>query len=241
MADVCVARRHNLVLDFRNGPYVRRDKGANWWAYYFEPTRFLLGPENANTVRVSNLRAQHRFSDYGRSLPSAYAHALIRTMGLTVKAEIRSKVAVFTEARFRGKPVVGIHYRGTDKVRSDGKRAESVRVSYAYVQDYLQRRHPSSFFFVATDEAQFLDFLRAQFPDRIITYNVMRSADGNAVHFGSDGASRDKAGEEALIDCLLLSRCRVLIRTKSNLSLACCCFNPLVKAVDLTDLYIRST
>ncbi|MDP2991258.1 MAG: hypothetical protein Q8O57_11930, partial [Kiritimatiellota bacterium] len=237
LADVCVARRYNLVLDFHNGPYVRPDKGTNWWAYYFEPTRFLLGPENANAVRVSNLRAQYRFSDYGRSLPPAYAHALMRTMGLTVKADILSKVSAFTEARFRGKLVVGIHYRGTDKVCADGKRTESARVPYAYVAEYLQRHYPSSLFFVATDEASFLDYLNARLPGRIVYNNAIRSVNGNAVHHGAGDGAHDQAGEDALMDCLLLSHCRVLVRTTSNLSLACHCFNPQLESLDITGLY----
>lgn len=240
LADVCIAGRHNFELAFCNGPYVQAEKGCNWWRYYFESSRFEFGPANANIVRIGSLRDQYRFSDYGRALAPETANGIMRQMGLAVRKELLEKVVSFWDANMRGKTVTGLHYRGTDKVRADGKRAESVRVPYEYVLNYLRERHSAGHFFVAADEAPLVEYLMRHLPGRIIAYCGIRSADSRSVHHGSGEASRYQAGEDALIDCLLLSRCGFIARTESNLSLACNVFNPQLAAVNLTDMYRRS-
>ena len=66
--------------------------------------------------------------------------------------------------------------------------------------------------------------MRAEFPGMLSYRNMFRSVDGNPTHW-RDISNHDK-GEDAVIDCLLLSRCQFLIRSASNLSVCSTFFNP---------------
>ena len=70
-----------------------------------------------------------------------------------------------------------------------------------------------------------LDDLRARFPGILLWRPMFRSRDGRPIdEFNEDGNARK--GEDAVLDCLLLSRCRFLVRTESNLSACATYFNP---------------
>ena len=120
--------------------------------------------------------------------------------------------------------VIGIHYRGTDKVE------EAAMVPYdagclTSVDPALQRAGPNrGKIFVATDEQAFLDHMLEQFPGQVLYREMPRSVDGRPIHKRSGDGFR--SGADAVIDCLLLSRCSELVRTDSNLGLFATFFNP---------------
>ena len=83
---------------------------------------------------------------------------------------------------------------------------------------------PGDTIFVATDDQRFLDRLQLEMGHAILSRVAHRSVDGSPVH-KAPGNGFQK-GEEALIDCLLLSRCSRLVRTPSDLGLVATFFNP---------------
>lgn len=217
----CEKYGHNLNIEFSGGPYFEKSKGENWWSYYFSQNRFLFSNDNAEGKRVLNDWQQKDFSYFGRMLSSSNGHRLIDLIG--IKPEILEKVSAFRNTNMLGRHVIGIHYRGTDKV--SGTARESNRVPYNDILAYL-KKDCRSFFFVATDEQAFLDYMRSHYDERVISHDAIRSTTSKSIHGGLLEHSMAKAGEEALIDCLLLSCCNKLFRTDSNLSLACRYFNP---------------
>jgi hypothetical protein len=128
--------------------------------------------------------------------------------------------------------VIGVHYRGTDKWTDAG------RVPYADVSAAIGRVAESVAgsryrIFVATDELAFLEYMTALYPGRLLYRPMFRSADGRPI----DVVNKDgnyKRGEDAVMDCLLLSRCQYLVRTASNLSLCSTLFNPLLPELPLS-------
>ena len=70
------------------------------------------------------------------------------------------------------------------------------------------------------------------FGDKVCFYSSQRSKDGKPVHYNSEDPYR--VGEEALIDCLLLSRTNLLVRTSSNLSLCARYFNPSIPSIEVS-------
>lgn len=78
--------------------------------------------------------------------------------------------------------------------------------------------------FVASDEMNFFQYLNAEFPGKIFAYDNTEKYRGSY-----------SAGETALIDCVLLSRCNLLIKTSSNLSLASTYFNPEIRVIELNE------
>ena len=85
------------------------------------------------------------------------AGGLIRKY-LEVKEDVVAEVEEFRGRHFGAGSVLGVHYRGTDKV------VESPPVPYARVkrniEHYLERYPETSGVFVATDDARFLEYMR---------------------------------------------------------------------------------
>lgn len=211
-----------VTIDFGNqGYYFDPARGPNWWEYYFEP--FAIAPRCGAPIR--------RLSDQERTVYATRAeHRLSRRKGgaliaryIRIRAEVSAKVDAFAQAHFAGHHMIGVHYRGTDKIK------EAPRVSYETVRAAVEReiagaRTEDFRIFVATDEQAFLEYFRGVFPHLVCNRDAIRSVDGRRVH-GNDARSHRK-GEEALVDCLLLSRCDRLVRTESNLGLCAAFFNP---------------
>ena len=149
-------------------------------------------------------------------------HGLIERY-IRITPYIQMKIDTFVEQNFEDYFIIGVHYRGTDKD------TEAPRVSYEDVfleiSKALNKIEEHEYkIFVATDEQAFRYLFPEQFPLQVIYTDSIRSVNGEPVHM-SQGNNYQK-GEDAVIDCLLLSKCNFLIRTSSNLSYCSCFFNP---------------
>jgi hypothetical protein len=143
-------------------------------------------------------------------------------------AEIRK--AVLNEAdMFTVNGFLGAHYRGTDKIYESKQIpfngfCEKV---YAYKEE-----HKFNGIYFATD-VRGLELLGDDVIQRKDDY---RSDTGLPIHKSCAGSSRD-IGMDAIVNCLLLSRCRALIRTRSHLSAWAGIFNPKLEIVTLNQMH----
>jgi hypothetical protein len=205
-------------VDFgEHGLYYEPARGPNWWEYYFEP--IAIG-QRAQSRRIAPLWQHDWFAErVEQQLSRLSASALI---GRYVR--VRQPIIDIAEAFWRSEagndPVVGVHYRGTDKIE------EAPRVPYDVVAASVTSAAPAGSWkvFVATDDARCLEYFQSVFPGRVISRQVHRSFDDRPVHKQPGDGYRK--GLDALIDCLLLSRCSALFRTASNLGLVATYFNP---------------
>ncbi len=203
--------------------------GPNWWEYYCEPIR--LGDKKYGPAKKFDV---DEFVEYAyftqRELDRYQVHSLIQKY-IKIREHVQRKIDQFVLENFTGYYVIGVHYRGTDK------KVEAPRVPYdkvsASIKKYINENNIQNYkIFVATDEAPFVDFMRKSFPGFVIAYNAQRSNDDKALHIKL--SNNYLHGEEALIDCVLLSRGDFLIRTSSNLSLWSTYFNPSIPVIELS-------
>lgn len=211
-----------LRLDFADGGrYFDHAAGPNWWTYYFEPLR--LGSEVGAIQAEFDGRRHDAFAAHGASKLSRQRAAELIARYLRPRAEFIAGVEAFAREHFRGAHVIGVHYRGTDKA------AETERVPYERVLDAVlsairAAAHSHVRVFVATDEAAFLTFMLESLPGAVLYATAARSTDGSALHdYGPEARRR---GAEAVVDCLLLARTQVLVRTSSNLGRYATYVNP---------------
>lgn len=218
-----------IKIDFGSngnyGLYHDPSRGRNWWNYYFKP--ILLGNKKAQVLEtVGESEAWHTEFE----LPRKRVNELIRKY-VRIRSDIKDKVKQFTTQYFNGNYVIGIHFRETDKCAEvpipSGELCKKV------VDDVLAKTNSKKVkIFVATDVPWFLDYLKTVYSSMIISYDCFRSVNGVPVHFSHpDNYAK---GEEALIDCLLLSKCNYLIKSSSNLSLCAAYFNPEVPMIHLS-------
>ena len=210
----------------KKGVYYEKKKGPNWWSYYFEP--IVLGDATDAKTQITDDQ-QSSFAHKALSQMSREdAHRLIEKY-IHIKKPLKEKIDVFVNQHFKDQYVIGVHYRGTDKI------SEAPRVDYETVYQAIDAAIGGRVdykLFIATDEQPFLDAVSIRYKGKILSLNAIRSTNGKAIH-----ASRKNAyqkGEEALLDCVLLSKTDLLIRTPSNLSACSALFNPKIPVIVLT-------
>jgi hypothetical protein len=162
------------------------------------------------------------------------AHALV-TKYVRVKPHILQKVDRFHAQTMHGHHVLGIHMRGTDKGTANAS-ARFMRIvgpdEYVREIDSYSERNGRCRIFVATDQEQYLRAMKERYGERIISSDCVRSGTRVNPFQVKDGRGYQK-GEEALIDCLLLSRCRFLLVGASHLSETAMYFNPELGCLNL--------
>ena len=240
-------------VDFRSALYVDPAHGPNWWTYFFSRAEMPLRREPpAGEVHLTK-----RLSKYGKYggfcdvvngptpylYPMTYGvgrsdlHRLIRAH-VEVRREILDEVdRIACRAFTPGAYVVGVHYRGTDSAHSALgllNDAHVGRVPYRMYADEVRRAIAAAAparcqVIVATDERDFLDFMRREFGDEHVLYleDAPRARTGGPpVHFdAAPGVSNYQKGKAGVIDCLLLARSHYLVKGRSNLSDASLAFN----------------
>lgn len=231
--------RHDahMIIDFgTEGFYYDPSVGPNWWSYYFEPICSNISEQSIYKV-FKQYQTNTIFSLTGQFILSRErAHYLINKY-VHIKPHITAIIDRFVQDYFVGNYVIGIHYRGTDKVR------EASVVSYEHMRDQvlsIMERvigKPVSIF-VATDDAQFLIYMQQEFEYNVCALDALRSSDNKPVHTQTN-VSNYKKGEDALVDCILLSKTDFLIKMASNLSDVSLQFNPQLPFIQVNTGYFE--
>jgi hypothetical protein len=240
-------------IDFRSAIYLDPPRGPNWWTYFFTRSDLALRDRtSAGDVHLTRRLAKYgRYGGFGDLVngatpylyPMTYGvcradlHRLVRSH-VEVRPDIRDEVdRIVSDAFAPGAFVVGVHYRGTDSTHSAFGLVNDYRtasVPYAMYLDEVRRaiaaaapsRHQV---LVATDEIDFVDFMRRELGDEQVLYveDAPRArAGGAAIHFDRTlGVSNYEKGKSGLVDCLLLARTNYLVKGRSNLSDASLVFN----------------
>jgi hypothetical protein len=222
-----------LEVNFeKSGLYYEPALGPNWWQYYCEP--ISLGSKRGAKIKKFNVEEFQHHAYFVEDHLTRWQVAQIIETYIKVKKPIQDKINRFVADHFRGHKVIGVHYRGTDK------KHEAPRVAYDAVLDkinqYIRKNHFYTYkIFVATDEQPFIEFMQTRFGESVIVYSTLHSSNDEAVHVSS--TNNYLKGEEALIDCILLSKTNYLIRTSSNLSLWSTFFNPSLQCVCINQRY----
>ncbi len=149
--------------------------------------------------------------------------ALLLKKHIKVKEHILEEVENFAAENFQDHFIIGVHYRGTDK-STEAPRVTYRQAEQAVWQQLSKLTHAHYKIFVATDEQPFLNYMAAKFPGKVICTEATRSINFKSVHHSAQ--NQYDVGRQAIVDALLLSKCSLLIRTSSNLSLWATFFNP---------------
>jgi hypothetical protein len=223
-----------IKIEMDWGEYVDPNQGPNWWEYFFEPihlgerfapSSFLSWPSEVQDLAYKSYNTSRNRS---YEIIKKYVH---------LKPEIEDEIESIFKEKFSDSFMIGIHHRGTDKY------GETPIVPYLntlkalnYAIINLTRNQRANLkIFVATDDQNFLAHLLKTCPYQIVFNDFVRSPDHRPVHYGNNWHSSNfQKGKEVLIDCLLLSKCNILIRPEaSSVSLTATKFNPQMKDIVL--------
>ena len=210
----------------------------NIWDYYFYPVSDLCyeSPDqpyfeySLDGYAVATLPYPFPYEEYAH-IKQIYPDKELRSNMnnlisnyIKIKEPTLNKIEKFYQKHLKDTFTVSIHLRGTDKYH------EIQPIALDRIFEEANKYAPCQFY-IATDEEKLLEEAQKKLRGNVVSYDCFRSSNNNkeGVHYLSDyPADRSRAllGEEALIDCILLSRCNLMIHTSSNLSISALLFNP---------------
>jgi hypothetical protein len=222
-----------IKVDFgEEGLYYEESHGPNWWNYYFEPINYTSREYSKKRPLIKRLRDDEK-GEIGNGahfyMKRERAHELIEHY-ICVRKEFLEEVEAFYHEYLEGSFIIGVHYRGSDKW------LEAIHVSYEETLSKIENEiavQEDCKIFVATDDPSFLEEIKKHFGEKVYYIDAQRLKD-KPVHYYSK--ERFLNGKEALLDCLLLAKSDVLIRTNSNLSAVSAYFNPQMRVINLNTL-----
>ena len=229
-------------LSFTSPNYLDSRYGPCWFQYFFENA--ALPAADLARVRHGQVRVCEVRSSREMGLPKQFNQRYYATITLhranelllryvQLRPAVVDKVNAFAALHFTGKTPIAVHFRGTDKA------LEAPRVAWDYclstVTHYLAKHPEVDSVFVASDEQAFVGFLASSLPQVKVCHHADHhaSVDGRPVHLSPHTRENYFRGEDALINCLLLSRCTALIKSSSLLSAWACVFNPQLPVIML--------
>jgi hypothetical protein len=205
-----------------NNNLVEPERGLNWTDYFFEHCSIFQSDLPAVQQQIASDQAVHVTNRYDINL-LARGDRLVELQNELDDVHEASRLffrhfrfspaVVDAACRFVGEsfgmsPFVGIHYRATDKVGD-----ESAAVTFDAMARQIAEHRAGMKLFVATDNNEFLEFCRARFGGDVVSFS---QPDGTS-HLAQGDRNFEK-GLTAIVDCLILSKSRVLIKTPSLLS-----------------------
>jgi len=216
--------------------------GKDYLAYFFENIK--LSEEDKMRIKnkeiciskISHISQLGLPENYDLKLTISKAAGLIKNY-IRLKKEIADEVDAFCGTYF-GNHVLGLHYRGTDK-EGEAPRVDWEKVT-RNVQYFLKNSPITDCVFISSDESDLIHYIEKQitnqFPEVSVVYrnDKYRSNDRRRLH-GHFRGDNYHEGRDALVNCLLLSRCDVLMKTASLLSGWSKLFNPELPVIMLNE------
>lgn len=172
--------------------------------------------------------------NYNEKLNLDLAYKLIKKY-LIIKTNILEEVEKFQLKHFDRKNLLGVHYRGTDK------KSEAKQISYKTMESninlYLTKHPKTNCIFISSDDKNFIDYIENSSVTCPIIYNndSFRSSNNLPIHTAKNNLY--EINKDAIINCLLLSKCNTLMKTASILSDCSKLFNPNLELIIVSKPY----
>ena len=222
---------NNLIPQFKF-TYPDSSSKHDYFEKFFAINNSYNHPHSIEFVKIGSLGELGLDKNYNDELNIELAVHLIKKY-LIIKDDVLSEVEVFCAKRFNKKNVLGVHYRGTDKV------SEAPYVSYDMVEKnikfYLDKFPNTDAIFTSSDDNNFISYIKNSSIECPIIYrdDSYRSNNNIPIHYTNQ--NKYDINRDAIINCLILSRCNALMKTASILSAWSILFNPNLPLIMLNE------
>ena len=112
--------------------------------------------------------------------------------------------------------IMGVHMRGTDK--GTNRRRVEPEEYLEYMNKFLNYYGDRARFFIATDDANYLQFMHDNFTGIWYAQNEITRSDTRTPVFNLAGISKYEIGKQVITEILLLSRCDWFLHSASAVS-----------------------
>jgi hypothetical protein len=244
---------YRFVIDWSRSCYRSNERQTDPWAYYFEPCYNLprahhrslkivpSGPTVAcSATNIITPRSIDGSNDSILKFPEEreYVNRLIENH-IRVKKDIANEIKKFTEKSFSNF-MIGMHIRGigaNDAGRSEARISPKGDIKIPYQRYFAEAQQvlnsqPQAKILVCSDSSLVIDRVIAEFGDRVLTYNAIRTIKGEMHTLRSkvDDSNQEidpyTLGKDVLIEALLLAQTDYFISGRSNIVNFVLCKNP---------------
>jgi hypothetical protein len=212
-------KRPNIIRDingFFEKPWPLNENVLVTNKYYGPPQSFsysYAAPEEMLRLRTYYAKLLHRW--------------------IKVTPELVERTEEYYRCHMKNSRVIGIHFRGCDKEIEILPHLKSrnlpqvVKTINQYIDLALQK-HPDKIF-VATDDADAYKSAVQRLGNKMISIDAIRNTGKLPVHWQNFGDTGALAGDQAVMDCLLLSKCDHIVHGLSNFVQTAFLFNDKVQ------------
>ena len=224
-----------IVIDFENqGSYYEPTKGLNWWHYYFKPVSDKPVGLYEELCVVEDLKMSYGFNTLFRSRAEVY-----QTIQKYIRPNetVSCEVEYFAGTNFNHEFVIGVNYLRPEKA-NNGNKTPSFQSFYDKIDFIAKEQNLHDYkIYASTDDATFLAELLEKYGSKIAYRDIPRGDEVVPLAYESATPNYDRGFDE-IVDCLLLAKCDVVVRTNTNITTAASFFNPDLKLVTIKSLVV---
>ena len=229
-------------VDFSTSIYKTRDE--NVWDYFFEQPHTKIKPTPDQVEkRVGIIHDQASEFIWKSTIPNTleeiqkrrFAFADIIKKYIVLKPEMQQIINDFVDKNFKGKRVLGVHFRGTDH-------PDKKPMDY-YLQEVKENLKNYDTLFVCSDEHERFRIAEVVFKNKVVFYDAFRSRNENPLHspyyetrFPRNGTFeyQYKIAQDVIIEAFLMSKVDYLMCCQgSNVNYLARAINPTLQAVEV--------
>lgn len=229
----------------------------NVWEYYFEQPFLDYDLTNSTSCNFSTFCPNPQSFEFGldgsgnyslSTTSKFYKERSILSKNLVkkyfkLKPHVIQKIINFEKENFKENRILGIHYRGGEAFHTGHAKNQNNIMSIEYhiskINENLNTGNYDKLFLITNDKYA-RDILMNHYSDIIIKYDIDLLCPVG-MHLDISWIHNDRnyeKGEFAVIDCILLSKCKKILATSSNLTcLSCVLCENEVEFIDKNIIY----
>ncbi len=226
----CCRSRLTPYIVLSSKAYADSEHGPNFLEYFFDGP--VLTRTQLRALKKFPIRRVERFCDLPywerNQYPSLREGHRFFNSYYQIKSTFVEEARSFHRKELKGLPALGVHFRGTDKV-SEATELKPDEV-VASILEVMRIHREIKCIFLSTDAEHMISYCRQKLPqfEVVVRQDEVRSSDEVAVHCKMVGRPYEK-GKDAIMNCIILSQCAVLLKSMSHLSGWSKVFNPDLK------------
>ena len=193
------------------------DDTFNSWQYYFKQVSNYNLKEvyQSKNVVFSRDDFHHKMS-YRIHLDKNFEN--FKNREISIKEKYTDFLKNFMNTHnLNDKKILGIHFRGTSYKTSRGHILPATESQLKKHIDEILKKENHDKIFLCTEETKYLNFLKRQYPNKLLYLNAYRSNKNDAFLKYERKNHRYLLGDEAIKDTLILSKCSSLLFVRSNI------------------------
>ena len=219
---------NDLVL-----PYIFKQKKINKYNISEIPTKFKKNTtEDLNNIYINRTFLMN-FKDQNSYLQKDNFNYINKLFNIYFKINpnLEQKSLNILQP-LKSQKILGIRYRGTDKIKSSENKTQITNQLFIEVLKYLIKKHNFNTIFLATDDNKIESIIYSNLKIKIIKQQNVKKLDNQPIHFSKKIRNKDKV-EQAFIDCSTLSKCNYVLITNSALGAWTKILNPKLEVYKL--------